>query len=317
MKERKPNPARDSKALQRRIEDFFESTKIDRINEPGSPSNIGQSTIHQVVLVEDYTLGVPTPDEDLTEFMDQVALSLPFGDVYLFGGILRDLALYGVKGFDSDVDLVVDGSIDELKGLLSKHKAERNKFGGYRLKVGRGSSSSALEKYWDIDIWEAKNTWAFQEGHVQYDDITSLLQTTITNWDSILMNWRTKAVITREDYFQDIRSLYLDMVLAKNPNKLGMAVRVFRYLTTKNARKFSFEVLRYLVATSKAYSYEDLFFAEKKSYGEISISKGVYKTFGAMQDMSNTLLMAHYHEQFVMKNLSIGQVLGGQFELFD
>lgn len=30
------------------------------------------------------------------------------GEVIAFGGVVRDIALYGIKGFDSDIDLVVN-----------------------------------------------------------------------------------------------------------------------------------------------------------------------------------------------------------------
>lgn len=315
MKDRIYNPVKNARLLSDRIVRFFESTEIDRISSSTNSTN-AQLALDQVKIAEDFILGVPTPDEDLREFIEQVTFCLPLAEVYLFGGIIRDLALFGRKGFSSDVDLVVDGKLDGIEDFLYKHGAKKNKFGGYRLEVGRDTETKSFSKCWEVDIWEAKNTWAIKQGHVSYVDITSLLQTTITNWDSVLMDWRTKEVITSENYFDDIKELYLDIILANNPNKLGMAVRVFRYLTIKKAKKFSYEVLRYLVAVSSCYSYEQLLTAENNSYRENSISIEMYKFFSSFQEVDQSSLLEKFHELFYQTDNSLNQVISGQEELF-
>ncbi len=128
----------------------------------------------------------------IAEFLDFITAALPDGDVYLFGGVLRDLALLGNKGFDSDIDLVVEGNWHDCARYLESYGAAKNKFGGFRLSVDG----------WPIDIWNARETWAIKQGLVEYRSIFSLTETTVLNWDAILMNWRTRLFIHRPNYLE-------------------------------------------------------------------------------------------------------------------
>ncbi len=72
-----------------------------------------------------------------------------------------------------------------------------------------------------------------KQGFTPYIRIASLTETTVLNWDAILMNWRTGAFVCREGYLEDLRERRFDVVLVTNPNPLGMTVRVFRHLCSK------------------------------------------------------------------------------------
>ena len=51
-------------------------------------------------------------------------------EVYVFGGLLRDLALYGSSDFSSDVDIVlVPHDEAAFEAILEKFAFRRNKFG--------------------------------------------------------------------------------------------------------------------------------------------------------------------------------------------
>lgn len=205
----------------------------------------------------------------LSEFLDFITDALPDGDVYLFGGVLRDLALTGRKGFSSDVDLVVEGDWGHLVHYIRRFDAKLNKFGGYRLKVGG----------WPVDIWHAESTWAITRGFIAYRGISSLTDTTVLNWDAILMNWRTKTFVFREGYFEDIAFRRLDIVLEKNPNPLGMVVRVFRHLYLKDARQITLRAVRYLASQSKIYGYDQIKSEEIRSYHSSIIEYQLYRFF--------------------------------------
>ena len=56
--------------------------------------------------------------EDISEFIDFLDSSIYDGNIYLFGGIIRDLAMFGREGFKSDVDIVVDGDWELVKSSL-------------------------------------------------------------------------------------------------------------------------------------------------------------------------------------------------------
>jgi hypothetical protein len=209
------------------------------------------------------------PSSSAGEFLDFLVDATPDGDIYLFGGLLRDLALFGRKGFNSDIDIVVDGDWSNLIPYLTHLGARRNKFGGYRLDVGD----------WPIDIWNARETWAIRQGLVPYSGIASLTKTTVLNWDAILMNWRTKSFIYKQKYFEEIASRFLDVVLMENPNQKGMAVRVFRHLCHKDARRVSVRAIQYLSECTEKYSFSELHAAEVASYNSPIIDSNIYKLF--------------------------------------
>lgn len=209
------------------------------------------------------------PDSSVSEFLDFVADIAPASGVYLFGGLLRDVALYGKRGFNSDVDVVIDGDWQSVKNFLSKKGAQMNKFGGFRINVNG----------WPVDIWNAKETWAIKEGYVSFNGISSLIDTTILNWDGILMNWKEKNFIFREDYFDELKSLTLDIVLEKNPKPKGMAVRVFRHMCSKDARHVTVKAVKYIAEATKKYSFYDLKNSEISSYGESFIEPSMYSFF--------------------------------------
>ena len=210
-----------------------------------------------------------SPLKSTKEFLDFMSDAVPGGEIYLFGGILRDLALYGKKGFDSDIDIVIEGKWEHFVEYLLSLNAKKNKFGGYRVVVDETP----------VDIWNAKETWAIRQGYVAYKGVSSLLDTTVLNWDGILMNWRTKNFIHREQYFDELKERALDIVLKENPNPLGMAVRVFRHMYLKDARKISINAVRYLIECVRKYSYDELRRTEYKSYKKCFIKKPLYDFF--------------------------------------
>lgn len=224
------------------------------------------------------------PASNAAEFLDFLVDATPDGEVYLFGGLLRDLALFGRKGFNSDIDIVVAGGWTNLVPYLEQLGARKNKFGGYRLTVGD----------WPIDIWNARETWAIKQGLVVYTGIASLTETTVLNWDAILMNWRTKRFVYRENYFEDIISRVLDVVLMENPNPKGMAVRVFRHLCHKDARKISVRAIQYLSKCTESYSFEELHSAEVASYSAPVIDKNIYKLFEYTNSKKETDIQESY-----------------------
>lgn len=212
---------------------------------------------------------ISLPTKSIASFLDFLTDALPDGDAYLFGGVLRDLALLGGRGFDSDIDVVVEGDWSSCTRYLDHLGAHRNKFGGYRLEVAT----------WKVDVWSAKETWAIRQGLVKYRGIASLTETTVLNWDAILMNWRTRAFIFRQGYFDEIQARILDIVLEQNPDPEGMVVRVFRHLCLKDAKSVTSKALIFLADATATYSLQVLTEREVKSYGKSIIDPAIYRYF--------------------------------------
>lgn len=215
------------------------------------------------------------PTANLLGFVDFMASAMPGGNLYLFGGVLRDLALFGRRGFHSDVDIVVEGSWGWLESYLEGVGAVRNKFGGYRLFVGD----------WPIDVWNAEDTWAIRRGLVSYAGIASLTKTTVLNWDAVLMNWRTGSFVCDANYLTTLRDRALDIVLEDNPNPIGMAVRVLRHLSSKDARRVGLRAITYLERVTSEFSYVELKNSEVASYGSSLIEPAIYQLFAVSREM--------------------------------
>ncbi len=209
------------------------------------------------------------PTRNILAFLGFLVDALPDGDVYLFGGVLRDLALASGKWFSSDIDVVVEGEWSGVVRYLEKGRARRNKFGGYRLSVGD----------WKVDIWKADETWAVSQGLIPYQGIGSLTKTTVLNWDAILMNWRTRTFVARDSYLDDIRSRTLDIVLTRNPDPLGMAVRVFRQFCLKAAKAITDRAICYMSDATERFPLAELIERELASYQNSVIRPDVYRFF--------------------------------------
>lgn len=154
----------------------------------------------------------------VSHFIDEVSVCAA---VFVFGGALRDISLLGAAGFSSDVDIVVKvNNHDAFTDILGKFDATQNKFGGYRVRLGR----------WNFDIWEVDRTWAFSVGAVKARSHLSLLETTFFNWDAILYDCRAGSLHHGQDYFSDLSAKYLELVLEDNPNTVGAFVRTLRTL---------------------------------------------------------------------------------------
>lgn len=242
------------------------------------------ATSKRPIVQSQFTLGLPSvdvpganiayPSMHIAEFLDFITDAMPEGDIYLFGGVLRDLALLGRSGFNSDIDTVVEGDWANCVKYLDSLGARKNKFGGYRLVVAG----------WPVDIWNAKETWAIKSGFVQYKGIASLTETTVLNWDAILMNWRTRSFIYRPFYFEQLRARVLDIVLEENPNPLGMAVRVFRHLCLKDARQLTKKAALYLAECTKKYDFNTIKHHELESYGNTVVEPAIYRLFEHLTD---------------------------------
>ncbi|MCU4676100.1 hypothetical protein N7931_10685 [Catenovulum sp. 2E275] len=189
------------------------------------------------------------------------------GQVYLFGGALRDIALEGIRYFNSDLDFVVDCQPDALNKLMQQLSAtlnvSQNKFGGYRIKC---------DKWW-LDIWPLCQTWAFTHHHVTFDSVNALLNTTITNWDAIIFNLNRQSIISSASYFTELNSGVLDLNLAANPNPQGALLRLLRCLIAKPVKWLTPELQHHLTAQLNKIDFVTLVEYEQQQYSRSYLSQ--------------------------------------------
>lgn len=193
------------------------------------------------------------------------------GEVLVFGGLLRDIALYGGGEFNSDIDLVVDCSSETLFDFFQRRGAlsGRNHFGGYRVKVGG----------WSIDVWPMRETWAFASGNVEFVDRRSLLLTTITNWDSVAFSFMDNALLSDFYYVDSLKRRELDVILVENPNRIGALLRVLKLVFDKQVEVLLPKALMYLKDGFSEFSSADLFRFQIKAFNKIYFSERELESF--------------------------------------
>lgn len=182
-------------------------------------------------------------------------------DIYVFGGMIRDICLFGIKGFQSDIDVICNSDKETLiRALTFKniHDITENKFGGFRIK----------QLGWDVDIWCANDTWAFKNGLIEFQGINSLLSTTLMTWDSVLYNFSTKEIICNDDYLKDLLSGRLELVLKETPNEIGSIVRILRTIYGKHAQTLGEKAACMLKNAITNYNPNDFILYEYSSYSK-------------------------------------------------
>ena len=147
-------------------------------------------------------------------------------EVYIFGGLLRDLALSGVASFESDVDIVIRPfNVQAFHNWADENGFKPNKFGGFRL----------LKDRWLFDIWELDRTWAFRHDPSIPRTKYTLKDTTFFNWDAIAYDIKANQIICSQSYFCDLLQSRLEVNYEPNPNPLGTLVRSLKFV--KNGAK--------------------------------------------------------------------------------
>ncbi|MCG3099364.1 hypothetical protein MAQ58_07815 [Enterobacter sp. DRP3] len=186
---------------------------------------------------------------------------------WIFGGMIRDIGLFGRGGFTSDIDLVIDLSRDDLINVLKTLSIDRfnvNKLGGIRFHY----------KSLDFDIWSISDTWAFKHRIVEFKDTSSLLNTTLMSWDSVLYDVKNKHVISPENYLHDLHRRRLELVLQKTPNEVGSVIKILRTIYNKRVQIIGPQLSLFLLQALQEHSYDQLRQYEYCSYRSSSFNNG-------------------------------------------
>lgn len=164
-------------------------------------------------------------------------------EVYIFGGLLRDLALSGVASFESDVDIVIRPfDAQAFHRWADENGFKPNKFGGFRL----------LKDRWLFDVWELDRTWAFRQDSSIPRTKYTLKDTTFFNWDAIVYDIKTNQIICSQSYFGDLSQRRLEINFEPNPNPLGTLVRSLKFV--KNGAKTGRKLTAFIRRNIDVYS---------------------------------------------------------------
>lgn len=207
------------------------------------------------------------PDEriPLLRFIKSIDHS---SDLYIFGGLIREVCLHGIPPFKSDVDIVVHvRDRDAFDKALLSYEVKRNNFGGCRIKSSR----------WMIDLWEIQNTWAFSKGYVRPQGVGSLLKTTFFDWDAALYDLQGSRLYCEDDYFSKISAGLVDINLRNNPNEQGVFVRALRLLVKEHART-GCELSHFIVANYNSMSNADILHYESTNFNSRLLTESLVQS---------------------------------------
>ncbi len=186
--------------------------------------------------------------------------------VWIFGGMIRDISLFGYNGFLSDIDIVIDANREDVERVIGRYISDDrlivNKFGGIRF------------RYHDVDFdaWCLSDTWAFQENLIPLEDVESLLQTTLLSWDAVLYDVLSRKIISSCNYLQDLKRGHLELVLRETPNETGSIIKVLRTIFSKKVKTMGPLLCGYLTQNLGRYDFQTLHHYEMTHYAKASFS---------------------------------------------
>lgn len=197
-------------------------------------------------------------------FMDKLGYLQATGRrVFCFGGVLRDLVLYGTTVNPRDIDIVVDGEItsDELVILFFDYFVQKTRFGGVRINI------NGLK----VDIWPVKNTWALCNYPQFKNGLESLPFTTFLNIEAILFEIfgsTYNRLIFSNNFFESLQNKTLEINFEPNPYPSLCIVRSI-ILAKKINFTFGANLLRYIKRYYFQYTIEDFISIQKSHYDEV------------------------------------------------
>jgi hypothetical protein len=141
---------------------------------------------------------------------------------FLFGGTLRDFALHCRFKTPRDLDIVVDSEIDAVAEFIEKQQARLQSRLKTNLRKNRFGGLKVMLHGHQLDIWQLKDTWAFQQNLVLPPLFERLPQTTFLNLDAIVFELfpsgrRRGRQMFEHGFFSGIEYETLELNLVQNP----------------------------------------------------------------------------------------------------
>jgi hypothetical protein len=179
---------------------------------------------------------------------------------YLFGGLLRDIFVLGMKQGPRDIDVVVtNGSSEDLAHALHPYIRRRTRFGGFQLELNR----------WHFDIWPLESTWAFVTDKHLAATPENLPKTTFLNVEAVAVSLSGRGRVDRiyeNGFFDAVRTRTLDINFEPNPYPALAAVRALA-TATKLGFSLSVRLATYIIKVEESLGSEALVLAQDSHYG--------------------------------------------------
>ncbi len=179
---------------------------------------------------------------------------------FLFGGLLRDILILGLRQGPRDIDVVIaNGSSEELAQALQPYIRRHTRFGGLQLELRR----------WHFDIWPLHTTWAFLHDRNLAPTPENLPRTTFLNVEAVAVELEPRGEIGKiveNGFFEAVRLRTLDINFEENPYPALAAVRSLA-TATKLRYSISPRLGRYILEIKNRVGSEALVAAQDSHYG--------------------------------------------------
>lgn len=189
----------------------------------------------------------------------------------LFGGVLRDLVVFGNRQGPRDFDIVVDVNAEELFDLFHPKVRRRTRFGGLQI----------LHDGWPLDIWPLDRTWAFRHMAIA-PTFENLPKTTFLNVEAIAVDlWNpdySKKTLYEDGFFNAIARRTVEVNLRENPYP---SLCVVRSLIT--AWKLNFAIgenlLEYIHGFGASLTLPDIDRIQNEHYGNLQLPSNLIRSW--------------------------------------
>ncbi|EMB20859.1 hypothetical protein [Treponema denticola] len=186
-------------------------------------------------------------------------------DIYLFSGLIRDYFLE--KRGHRDIDIVLEKQID-IQDLFLDFPIERNSYGGYKI----------LCEDMPIDIWCAKDTWAYKfQGVFDFYIGVNIFQTAYFNFSAIIYSLNEKKFYYSKNFLRFLRDKTIDIVFPVNKNYDLCIINTMYYSAKyklKVGKKLANEITKYY--RNEPHDFEGV---QKKHFGEIKYDQHAIEEF--------------------------------------
>lgn len=197
--------------------------------------------------------------------LDQILTRIdePGWSAVLFGGVIRDLMVFGPAFHPRDIDIVIDGADStNIASIFGSFIRRRTRFGGFQMCIDGCA----------IDIWPLAETWALRHDHSFATSFRDLPKTTFLDVEAIAVDiscvrGRERRVYA-EGFFEALSRRTIDINWQENPFP---ALAIVRSLIT--AAKLGFwigpKLGAYLLVHTREIPLSDLVATQLAHYGRV------------------------------------------------
>lgn len=180
--------------------------------------------------------------------------------VYIFSGVIRNFFLG--YWWNRDLDIVVE-NIDNIKlpkSVLQNTVVRKNKFGGFKIELGKLI----------VDVWDIKKTWGLiQEKKSPVPE--ELIKTVFFNFSAIVYDFNDAKFIF-DNEFCDF--LYTNMLKVIYPLNLDIALCIVNtmYYCQKYGFDISTQLCEWIISNESFANESDYISVQKRHFGEVKFS---------------------------------------------